>query len=75
MKELLLRESSDENDYVRIYRNDTLTHDKRYKYNGKISSVEFRREYTDIKEEDIIAIPLSDIPKLIIYLQKIMEES
>lgn len=73
MEELLLRESSDEDDYVRVYRNDTINHVD-YRYNGRVPSVEFRREYTDVKEEDTIAIPLDDIPELISYLKRILEE-
>lgn len=70
MEELLLSESSFEEDYVRVYRNETITHDSEYKYVGKTDSIEFRREFTDIKEEDIISIPMKDIPKLVDFLNK-----
>ena len=70
MKELLLSESSCKEDYVRVYRNETIIHDNEYKYMGKTDSIEFRREFTDIKEEEIISIPMKDIPKLVDFLNK-----
>lgn len=75
MEHKFFKESSHVNDYVIVSRNKTINTTKEGNYGGRIDSIEFRREYVDIKEEDIISIPVNEIPDLISYLEKLIDET